>query len=38
LHAAEIDFTHPRTGKTVHVASELPEDLRAVLDTLRSIP
>ena len=38
LHAAEIAFTHPRTGETLHVVSELPEDLRAVLDSLRSIP
>jgi hypothetical protein len=38
LHAAEIAFSHPRTGETLHVLSELPEDLRAVLDSLRSIP
>jgi 23S rRNA pseudouridine1911/1915/1917 synthase len=36
LHAAALEFTHPRTGKTVAVKSELPVKLRQFLDHLRS--
>lgn len=31
LHACRIEFTHPRTGKTVIIESPLPEDLAKVL-------
>ena len=35
LHAAGLAFRHPRDGRTLRFASELPPDLRAVLDALR---
>jgi 23S rRNA pseudouridine1911/1915/1917 synthase len=31
LHAAELDFRHPRTGEMVALKSELPEELREFL-------
>ena len=31
LHAAELEFRHPRTGETVALKSELPEELREFL-------
>ena len=31
LHSAQLEFAHPRTGKTVAVRSELPEELREFL-------
>ena len=31
LHAAELEFRHPRTGETVALKSELPEDLQEFL-------
>jgi 23S rRNA pseudouridine1911/1915/1917 synthase len=31
LHAAELEFKHPRTGETVALKSELPEELREFL-------
>jgi 23S rRNA pseudouridine1911/1915/1917 synthase len=31
LHAAELEFRHPRTGETVTLRSELPEELREFL-------
>ena len=31
LHSAQLEFAHPRTGKTVAVCSELPEELREFL-------
>jgi len=34
LHAASIKFIHPETGKGVKYSSELPNDLRLVLDKL----
>jgi len=38
LHAAELEFTHPRTGKPVHLRSELPEELMALLKAVESGP
>ena len=35
LHAKEIGFIHPRTGKKMHFECELPEDMKALLATLR---
>lgn len=35
LHAAELDFEHPRTGKILHLAAPLPPDIEAVLAYLR---
>jgi 23S rRNA pseudouridine1911/1915/1917 synthase len=34
LHAAALSFHHPVTGEMVELASPLPPDLAAVLDTL----
>jgi len=31
LHAAELEFKHPRTGQTIALKSELPEELREFL-------
>lgn len=36
LHAAELDFTHPRTGARMRFESPLPADLAAVADWARS--
>jgi 23S rRNA pseudouridine1911/1915/1917 synthase len=36
LHAKELGFTHPITGEQLHLVSEYPADLAAVLDRLRS--
>jgi len=35
LHAAELDFAHPRTKRRMHFESPLPEDMQAVLVYLR---
>jgi 23S rRNA pseudouridine1911/1915/1917 synthase len=37
LHAAELAFTHPRTGTLIEVKSEMPEDMRMLLMRLRSL-
>ena len=34
LHAAHLEFTHPRTGKTLRVDSELPADFRLLVKAL----
>jgi 23S rRNA pseudouridine1911/1915/1917 synthase len=34
LHAARLRFQHPRTGKSIEVRAELPEELKALLRTL----
>ena len=34
LHASELRFMHPRTGVLVQCRSELPPDLRSLLETL----
>lgn len=34
LHASEIKFIHPKTGKAVEFKSELPTDLQGVLDKI----
>ena len=36
LHAKELGFTHPITGKQIQLVSEYPADLAAVLERLRS--
>jgi 23S rRNA pseudouridine1911/1915/1917 synthase len=36
LHAARLAFTHPRDGRRMAFASELPADLQRVLDELRA--
>jgi 23S rRNA pseudouridine1911/1915/1917 synthase len=35
LHAQELGFTHPTTGKQMHFASELPDDMKLVIDKWR---
>ena len=37
LHAAQIAFTHPKTGKPVKCAAPLPKDFRAVVATLKKL-
>jgi 23S rRNA pseudouridine1911/1915/1917 synthase len=34
LHACELRFAHPVTGRTVHCTSPIPADMQAVLDEL----
>ena len=34
LHAAELRFTHPRTGAELHLKSALPEELQEMLRTV----
>lgn len=34
LHAGEITFRHPRTGKTLHFKAVLPDDMKALLSVL----
>ena len=34
LHAGEIEFIHPKSGKKVHFKSELLEDLKSALNSL----
>jgi 23S rRNA pseudouridine1911/1915/1917 synthase len=36
LHAAELEFTHPKTGKPLSLASPLPGALDAFLERLES--
>ena len=38
LHAAELEFRHPRTGETVSLKSELPEELREFLSEMEQAP
>ena len=35
LHAAELEFVHPRTGEAVSLRAELPAELTAFLEQLR---
>ena len=35
LHASELEFTHPVTGKPVHVECDFPEDLKVALERLK---
>jgi 23S rRNA pseudouridine1911/1915/1917 synthase len=36
LHAARLQFRHPRTGELLDLEGPMPEDLRQVLDLLRT--
>jgi 23S rRNA pseudouridine1911/1915/1917 synthase len=36
LHAAELEFAHPRTGETVHLESSLPSELETLLREIES--
>ena len=35
LHAAALEFAHPRTGKTLSLEADLPEELGGLLEQLR---
>jgi 23S rRNA pseudouridine1911/1915/1917 synthase len=35
LHAAQLEFAHPRTGETLALEAELPEELGGLLEQLR---
>ena len=37
LHAAALDFIHPRTGKAVHVTCELPDYFKQALSKLEPL-
>ncbi len=37
LHAKDLTFMHPRSGRTVSVTSELPLDMRVALDMLTRV-
>jgi 23S rRNA pseudouridine1911/1915/1917 synthase len=34
LHASELEFIHPKTGKPMKIKAELPSDLASLVDTL----
>jgi 23S rRNA pseudouridine1911/1915/1917 synthase len=36
LHAAKIEFTHPKTGQSLSIEAPLPEDLQRVLEALEA--
>ena len=36
LHASLLGFNHPKTGEYMEFSAPLPEDLKDILDTLRS--
>jgi 23S rRNA pseudouridine1911/1915/1917 synthase len=35
LHAERLELAHPRTGKTLELRAELPEELKALLERVR---
>jgi 23S rRNA pseudouridine1911/1915/1917 synthase len=35
LHAAEIQFAHPRSGEPLHLAAPIPEPLDQFLEALK---
>jgi 23S rRNA pseudouridine1911/1915/1917 synthase len=37
LHAAALEFAHPRTGETLSLEAELPEELGVLLEQLRGV-
>ena len=36
LHARELGFIHPRTGREMRFSSDLPEDFKNILTVLRN--
>jgi 23S rRNA pseudouridine1911/1915/1917 synthase len=36
LHAARLAFTHPKTRRHVEFTAPLPEDIRALIESLRA--
>jgi 23S rRNA pseudouridine1911/1915/1917 synthase len=37
LHAAQLEFVHPRTGETLALEAELPQELGVLLEQLRGV-
>ncbi len=37
LHAAVLEFRHPRTGRIMRFASEMPQDMRTLKDELNTV-
>lgn len=37
LHAHQLEFKHPVTGKTIKLESKLPHDLRRVIESLKTL-
>ena len=37
LHARTLGFVHPRTGEEMYFTSELPDDMRALLEKWRTL-
>ena len=33
LHSCELTLTHPVTGESIHLVSDLPEDMRRLMDS-----
>jgi 23S rRNA pseudouridine1911/1915/1917 synthase len=38
LHAAELGFEHPVTGRSLHFTSPRPRDIEALYDALKPAP
>jgi hypothetical protein len=38
LHAARLEFTHPKTGKLLQLEAPLPDELSAFLERLEDGP
>jgi 23S rRNA pseudouridine1911/1915/1917 synthase len=36
LHAAELEFSHPKTGKAMHLESKLPAELEGLLGKIEA--
>ena len=36
LHASSLGFVHPTTGENVHFESEMPDDMRSVVERWRN--
>jgi 23S rRNA pseudouridine1911/1915/1917 synthase len=36
LHASEVKFTHPSSGKPIHLKAKTPDDMEELIDRLRS--
>jgi 23S rRNA pseudouridine955/2504/2580 synthase len=35
LHAAEVDFTHPESGRKLRVNAPIPDNLKTVIEKLQ---
>jgi 23S rRNA pseudouridine1911/1915/1917 synthase len=38
LHAAHLEFTHPRSGKTIKIDCDLPPDMQSLVKALSPQP